>query len=633
MNEQVKKELEELKQLLLMEKEADFEHFKKMIEQLPLQERKEKGFTWYPLQVQKSGYTYGDRAYVIVERTKDLDQHHQFRSGKIVRLFTFFKDAGPGEKRGVVHFVDKNRMKIILNSKDLPDWLNKGELGVDLLFDERTYLEMEKALEKVKNAKRDRLAELRSILMGVQAPSFNETTPVEIPFLNPSQNEAVDQILAARDVAVIHGPPGTGKTTTLVYAIKVLAQREHTVLVTAPSNTAVDLLTERLAQVGLNVVRVGNISRVDESIIRHSLDFQIGEHPESKNIKKVKKEAAEMRRKAKRYRRKFGSTEHRERRQLFREAGELEAWAGQLERRIIDQILSGAHVITCTLVGANSKVLENRTFRTVVIDEAAQALQPAAWIPIIKSSKVILAGDPFQLPPTVKSFEAAKGGFGITLIERCIQQWEEVSLLNIQYRMHYAIMGFSNQQFYSGTLQAAEHVKRHQLDFGDHPPIVFIDTAGCGFEEKVNPEYQSRYNPDEFQILCEHLYQLIDRLDDYEFPSVAIISPYREQVEYMKDLAEEDSRLSSLPIKINTIDAFQGQERDVIYISLVRSNGKGEIGFLKDYRRMNVAMTRARKLLVVIGDSATIGAHDFYRAFMDYADLHGAYQTAWEYMQ
>lgn len=629
-----KKSLEEIQRLLALEKKEDFEQFKMLIERLPLNDRKEKGFTWYPVSVQKSGYTYGDRAYVIVERATDLQESHQFRSGKIVRLFNNQHEGKKTEKNGVVHFVDKRRMKIILNSKDLPDWLGLGLLGVDLLFDERTYLEMEKALKQVQEAKQGRLAELREIMLGTLEPrSFQEHQPIQVPHLNDSQNEAINHILASQDVSVVHGPPGTGKTTTLVQAIKLLAQREHTILVTAPSNTAVDLLTERLAEQELTVVRVGNISRVDESIVRHTLEARLAQHPENKNIKKVRIQAAEMRKKARKFRRSFGREEAYERRTLYKEAGELESWANQLEDRLLDQILSAAQVITCTLVGSSNKVLDNRKFRTLFIDEAAQALEPATWIPITKASKVVFAGDPFQLPPTVKSPAAKKGGLDVTLIEKLITKWPEVNLLKVQYRMHAAIMQFSNQQFYGGQLQAAESVKDHRLSYGQEQALTYIDTVGCGFEEKVHPEYKSRYNPDEFQILCEHLYQLVEPYQADYTPSIGIISPYREQVEYITEAIKQDPILADRPISVNTIDGFQGQEREIIYISLVRSNAKSQIGFLSDTRRMNVAMTRAKKLLVVIGDSGTIGGNSFYEQFLNYVEEAGAYRTAWEYMQ
>jgi len=627
-------ELSKLRELLQLEKEEDLEQYRRKVEAMPLPQRREEGYCWYPLQVVRQGYMMGERAYVVVERSTELNEKHQFRSGNTVRLFTQQAGVSHPERTGVIHWVDKNKMQIILNTQDLPEWIGLGQLGVDLLFDETTYQEMEKALMRVMEAKGDRLAELREVLLGHQPAVFDDLRhPVEIPSLNESQNKAVNEILATRSVAVVHGPPGTGKTTTLVQAVRLLCQEESTVLVTAPSNTAVDLLTERLAAQGLDVVRIGNISRVDEDIIRHTLDMRLSEHPESKTIKKVKVQAAEARRQARRYKRRFGRAEYKQRQRLFEEARELSGWARQLEDRLVDQILDGAQVITCTLVGAAQRVLEKRKFRTVVIDEAAQALEPATWIPISRASRVVLTGDPFQLPPTVKSTEAMRRGLATTLIEKSLQRIPQVSLLNVQYRMHHVIMGFSNQQFYEGKLIAAPVVRNHQLAIPRHPSVTFIDTAGCGFSEKMHESYRSRYNPEEFMILCEHLYQLTAAFNGQPVPQVALISPYREQVRHMKEQVEEDTLLKEVPSIINTIDGFQGQERDIVYISLVRSNEKGEIGFLKDYRRMNVALTRARKKLVIVGDSATIGNDPFYTAFLEYCERHGQYRSAWEFLK
>ncbi|MCB0519553.1 MAG: AAA family ATPase [Lewinellaceae bacterium] len=625
-------ELQQLAVLLKLEKQKDFEQFQAFVQSLSLQERVAEGYSWYPVLVDKSGYTYGERAFVTVSRTKESHVQHQFRAGQPVRLFTNGAVEKKPEKSGVIHSITKGRMKIILGSKDLPDWLNLGSLGVDLEFDERTYLEMERALKKVQEARGDRLAELRSILLGVHKPSFTEIPSVQIPKLNESQNNAVQQILSARDVAVVHGPPGTGKTTTLVQAIRLICKTENTVLVCAPSNAAADLLTERLAEEGLQVLRIGNISRVEEKIVRHTLEAQIAAHPESKNIKKVRQEAAETRRQAMRFKRRFGQEERLDRSHLFRQAGELSGWANRLEDQLVENILDSAQVITCTLVGSVHKALGNRTFRTVVIDEAAQALEPATWIPITRASRVVLAGDPFQLPPTVKSEKARREGLGTTLIEKCLQRIPDNSLLTVQYRMNRHIMQFSNHWFYEGKLVAADEVAEHQLDLETHSPVLFIDTAGTGFEEAFNEKSQSRFNPDEFRLLCEHLFQLIDAHGGKELPTIALISPYREQVLHIQDTLAEDMRLQAVPIDVNTIDGFQGQERDVVYISLVRSNPKCDIGFLNDYRRMNVAMTRARKLLVIVGDSATVGADAFYQKMLEYCEACGGYKTAWEYM-
>lgn len=631
-----KNELQQLLEALLIEKEADFEQFKSYVQSLSLEEKKKQGYTWNSLEVTSSGYTFGERAFVIVQRNKSIDLPHHFRSGKTVSFYSGQAGVQNPERIGVVNFVDRNKMKIILNAKDLPDWLGLGMLGVDLLFDERTYLEMEKALKNVIAAKGDRLAEIRNIFLGkadnkFHPPAENGSNIVHIDHLNPAQNEAVRQIFSSLDVAVIHGPPGTGKTTTLVQAIKLLAQKEMNILVTAPSNTAVDLLTERIAAEELRVVRIGNISRVEERLIQHTLDAQLAAHPEAKNIKKVKIQAADIRKTARKYKRKFGHEERNERRRLLREAKELSSWANHLEERLIDQILSSANVITATLVGSSNSILKNIKFRTVVIDEAAQALEPASWIPISKASKVILAGDPLQLPPTIKSFKAKSNGLGKTLIEKSIERLPKISLLNIQYRMNKTIMGFSNQRFYNNVLKA--DASNANLQIADTAPLVFIDTAGCGFDEVVDPNFKSKYNPDEFNILREHLYQLIKLLETDSSVQISIISPYREQVVYIKKNLQEDEQLKSKSIRVDTIDGFQGQESDIVYISLVRSNSKNEIGFLKDYRRMNVAMTRAKRKLIIIGDSATIGGDEFYSAFLDYCDKEGLYQSAWEYMR
>lgn len=626
-------ELHQLADLLKLEKQTDFEQFQAFVQRLPLAKRVAEGYAWYPVEVEKSGYTYGERAYISISRTKESALPHQFRAGQPVRFFTAAAvDDKQPEKSGVIHSINRGKMRIVLNSKDLPDWLNAGSLGVDLEFDERSYLEMEKAMKKVMEAKGNRLAELRGIILGQKAASFLEIPSVQLPQLNDAQNWAVNEILSAQDVAVVHGPPGTGKTTTLVQAIKLLCKTENTVLVCAPSNSAADLLTERLSNEGLQVLRIGNISRVEDSIVRHTLEAQIAAHPDSKHVKKVRLEAAEARRQAMKFKRKFGFEERQERNHLFKQAGELSGWANRLEDLLVENILDSAQVVTCTLVGSTHKALGTRTFRTVVIDEAAQALEPATWIPITRASKVVLAGDPFQLPPTVKSEKARRGGLSITMIEKCLQRMPRTSLLTVQYRMNHRIMEFSNQWFYQGKLTAAQSIADHQLDMDSPSPVVFIDTAGTGFEEQFNEKTQSRYNPEEFKLLVEHLLQLLTAHEGKELPSIALISPYKEQVLHMQNSVADDAVLKDKPLDINTIDGFQGQERDVVYISLVRSNPKCEIGFLNDYRRMNVAMTRARKLLVIVGDSATVGADLFYQAMLEYCETHGGYQTAWAYM-
>ena len=717
-----------LLELLRREKDEDQREYLRQVRERPLAERVEQGYAWYPLLVVQTGFALGEKAFVLVERTTRQNEPHQLRAGQSVNFFTTAAHVNRPEATGIIHFVERNRLKIILHARDVPDWIAEGQLGVEQLFDDRSYQEMERALHKVMQAKGDRLAELRDLLSppaslpatgkhvahavstltfppekdsarpAVSVEATDQLEGVEGAMgLNASQHAAVQAILANPNVAVIHGPPGTGKTTTLVAAIRLLCERESTVLVTAPSNTAADLLTERLAGAGLNVVRIGNVSRVDEHILPHTLDAILARHPESRNIRKVKMQAAEWRRQTQRHKRTFSGEDRREREHLKQQVRELEAWAMTLEARLVEQILTGAQAITCTLVGAANPVLGRYKFRTCVMDEAAQALEPAAWIPILKCSRVVLAGDPFQLPPTVKSQEAARQGLSVTLIERCLEIIpRQVHLLTVQYRMHQAIMDFSNQYFYGGALQAHESVRERRLPnaeygirntelpagesnsltqipptddkspAGEHSgfgtpdsetphsilrsPIVFIDTAGTGFEEKINQRtgknstrYQSKYNPDEALLVREHLLQLLPNFPAGAWPSIGILSPYREQVNYLEQLVREDVVLAPLllpragelrsGLAINTIDGFQGQERDVIYISLVRSNSRHEIGFLSDYRRMNVAMTRARMLLVVLGDSATIGNNPFYKAFLAYCEQRGLYQTAWEYLR
>ena len=636
----INEELDKVLALLKIEKKEDFERFRNEVLQLSLQEKKEKGLTWYPLQIKKQGFTFGDRVFVIVERTAQLNERHRFRAGTPVEIYTNSDDKFSANKdrrqSGVIQFLKRNQMKIVLNSKDAPNWLHHGNLGVDLLFDERTYLEMEKAMKKVINARGDRLAELKAVFYNQHVPQFGDLPTVYHDYLNDAQKNAVQHILAAKDVAVVHGPPGTGKTTTLVHAIKLLSETEKCILVTAPSNSAVDLLAEKLSEKGLDVVRIGNISRVEESILNLTLDARLAAHPDSKHIKKVKIQAAEARKKAGKYKRNFRGQQREERRDNYREARELEDWAKALEDKLLGEILHGAQVVACTLVNTIHSVLNRLDFKTVVIDEAAQALEPATWIPISRAQKVILAGDPFQLPPTVKSLEAKRKGLGITLLEKCVAQFAEVSFLNVQYRMNALIMNFSNAQFYDNQLVAAPQVIDWLQAEGDVQPVIFVDTAGAGFEEEINAETLSKFNSGEFFILREHFLLFVDALaeKEIEMPSIGIITPYRSQILHIQEEFSEDEKCAPYQefVTINTIDGFQGQERDVIYISLVRSNDKNEIGFLNDYRRMNVAMTRAKKQLVVIGDSATIGNDKFYQDFIAYVEKVGGYRSAWEFM-
>ena len=383
------------------EREHERKHFQDWVLRMPLNERKKEGYSWYPLDIQKKGYTIGGRAFIIFNRVNELGKAHKFRSGNTVRLFTQYASAQKAEQNGVIHFVEKDKMKVILSSKDHPEWIDKGMCGVDLGFEERSYVEMTKAHKRITEAEKNRTAEIRDILLGFKKQESVLPQNIQIDKLNESQNNALNGLVDNKLVSIIHGPPGTGKTTTIVEAVKELIKRMNNLLLCAPSNTAVDLLTERLANEGVSVLRIGNISRVNEELLMHTLEAKLGTHPESKTLKKIRKDAAEARRKAKRFKRNFDREAYMERKGLFQEAAELETWANQLEKRLVEQIISSSQVICCTLVGASDRVLENMEFPMCIIDEAAQALMPSCWIPIAKSSKVALVGDPYQLPPTL----------------------------------------------------------------------------------------------------------------------------------------------------------------------------------------------------------------------------------------
>ena len=476
------------------------------------------------------------------------------------------------------------------------------------------------------------------ILTRGEKPSFTKEKTFNIPNqLNPVQQLAVDKILSADHLAIVHGPPGTGKTTTLVAAIKALVKHNNQkVLVVAPSNTAVDLLTEKLSLAGLNVIRVGNPARVSVRLMESTLDYKMTDHPEMKNIKSLKKQASEYKNMAHKYKRNFGKAERDQRKALFDEAHKIGREIEKSEQYIIDNLMGNAQVITATLVGANHYTVRNLKYDTIVIDEAGQALEPACWIPILKANKMVLAGDHFQLPPTIKSTTAAQNGLSNTLLEKVVQLHPEaVVLLEEQYRMHQDIMAYSSKVFYQDKLKAHDSVSKH-LVFESDKALIFIDTAGCSFEEKLDGT--STTNPDEANFLIQHLVsqvQLIQSRKEIEqFPSIAVVSPYKQQVELLKTSINENEVLIAFgdKISVNTIDSFQGQERDMVYISLVRSNPTGTIGFLSDTRRMNVAMTRARKKLVVVGDSSTLSKSKFYNDFIAYAESLGGYHSAWEYL-
>jgi len=625
--------------LLKMEKEEDQNAYLKLTRSATVAERRANGLTWYPIAIRGSEMSRGDYITVELERTTHHELSHQLRFGASAVLFSNH-DPHNDRLEGVISHQSGNKLKITLRTDELPDWSRDGKLGIDVLFDNNSYDEMQNALKTAAAPfEKEEDGRLVKILTGESVPSFNPGVHTYLlPKLNIMQQTAVDKILAAQELAIVHGPPGTGKTTTLVQAIKAMIKQNHQqILVVAPSNTAVDLLSEKLADEGLNVLRVGNPARVSEKLMSLTLDYKMAGHPSMKDIKNLKKQAGEYKNMAHKYKRNFGKAEQEQRRALFTEAHKIMKEVGNTEQYIMDDLVNKAQVITATLVGSNHYTIRGRKFHTVVIDEAGQALEPACWIAILKAEKVIFAGDHCQLSPTIKSNAAAKNGLSTTLLEKCIALHPEaVVLLEEQYRMNEVIMGYSSKVFYENKLQAHESVARRVLT-ADEPPLAFIDTAGCGFEEKS--EGTSTVNPEEAVFLLKHLTQLVQKLAlSYaieNFPAIAVIAPYKQQIYVLKDLLLNAPELQvyAASITVNTIDSFQGQERDIVYIGLTRSNTDGIIGFLSDIRRMNVAMTRAKKKLVVIGDSATLSRSDFYAGFIGYAEQNNAYQSAWEFIE
>ena len=642
-----------LTDLLKTEQAEDRRLYREMAESASVNDRRDAGLAWYPIAIRDEEIGRGDYLTVEVERTTNQDIAHQLRFGASAALFSNH-DAQNDRVEGTISFQSGNRLKITLRIDELPDWARNGKLGIDLLFDDNSYSEMFSALRQAASVmEKKEEGRLVRVLTGQQKPAHAESS-VEpaggsgvpgagsggpetggLP-LNPSQQSAVGRILAAGDLAIVHGPPGTGKTTTLVHAISALVRRKgEKVLVVAPSNTAVDLLSERLSEQGLNVLRIGNAARVSDRLQSLTLDEKMAAHSSSKEIKKLKKRASEFKDMAHKYKRNFGKAERDQRKALFDEARSVMKEVERLEQYILDDVLSKAQVVTATLVGASHYTIKNLRYQTAVIDEAGQALEPACWIPILKAQRVILAGDHCQLPPTVKSAEAS--GLNTTLLEKNVALHPEtVSLLDEQYRMNSVIMGYSSEVFYESRLKAHASVAGRTLFEGDKP-LVFIDTAGCGYDEQ--PEGTGLVNPEEAAFLIRHATHTVEELgvryNALDFPSMAIISPYRNQVRLLQHLMEHSAVLRQYADKIavNTIDSYQGQERDIVYIGMTRSNTDNKIGFLSDIRRMNVAMTRARKKLVVIGDSATLSRLPFYGGFITYAEQHEAYQSAWEFVE
>ena len=636
--------------LLQLEYYTEKEAFRKLTEQMGMQRKVKRGDAWFPLQVGKSFYNSLNQTAIEVFRTSDQDIEHNFEFGRPVM---FFRSERSEELKyfsftGTVSYVDGDRMVVTVpDSAPLLELQQSTDpIGVQLSFDETSYKLMFEALDRVMKAKNNRLAYLRDLFYSHQKAGRFSFEPMKFPWLNPTQERAVNEVLWAKDVAIVHGPPGTGKTTTLVEAINETLMRESQVLVCAQSNMAVDWISEKLVDRGINVLRIGNPTRVNDKMLGFTYERRFESHADYPQLWAIRKAIRELRKN-----RKKGSENYHQK------MDRLKSRAAEIELRINAELFGEARVIACTLVGSAHHLLEGMKFGTLFIDEAAQALEAACWIPMRRASRVILAGDHCQLPPTVKSIAALRAGLGKTLMERIAENKPEVvTLLKIQYRMNDEIMRFSSDWFYGGKVESAPQIKyRSVLDY-DHP-ITWIDTSNeenqitiegedapedsastsssvsaanqnsdLNFKEQFVGESFGRINKAEAELtlltLAEYFTKIGKQRVLEERIDVGIISPYRAQVQYLKKLIKKYEFFKPYRrlISVNTVDGFQGQERDVILISLVRSNDEGQIGFLKDLRRMNVAMTRTRMKLIILGNKDTMTKHPFYKKLWEYVE-------------
>lgn len=607
-------------ELLQIEYEYEKEQFKQQTELMGIGRKIKRGMCWYPLNLGRNYYNALNQLVIEVERREDRDIEHQFEYGRPVCFFTQDVSGKLNYLNFVatVNYVDEDRMVVILPSVDaLLALQSKEVVGVQLYFDETSYRLMFEALKQVIGAKNNRLAELRDIFHGTQPASTFSFHPLRFPWLNATQEEAVNKVLHAKDVAIVHGPPGTGKTTTLVEAVYETLHRENQVLVCAQSNMAVDWISEKLVDRGVSVLRIGNPSRVNDKMLSFTYERRFESHPDYPQLWSIRKAIREL------YAR---SRKGAEREAVRQKINSLKDRATELEIRINESLFSEARVIACTLVGSANRLLSGQKFGTLFIDEAAQALEAACWIPIRKADRVILAGDHCQLPPTVKAPEALRAGLGHTLMQTIVKNKPDtVSLLKLQYRMNDEIMRFSSEWFYGGMLQSAPEVKyRSILDFDT--PIEWVNTEGLDCNEEFIGENYGRINKSEAELSIEQLKGYITKIGRERFLDeridVGMISPYKAQVQYLRRLVRNDAFFKPYrqAITINTVDGFQGQERDVILISLVRANEEGQIGFLNDLRRMNVAITRARMKLIILGDASTLTRHAFYKKLYTYIE-------------
>lgn len=613
-------DLQQQSAMLQKEYEYEKELYRQQTREAGIPKRIQQGVCWFPVKLGADRYNSLNQLTVEVTRTETEETEHSFEYGCPV---CFFRISADRQIRyfnfsAVISYVQDNKMVVVLPGPQvLPELVVTGELGVQLYFDDTSYKTMFAALREVAEAKGNRTARLREVLLGKAPALRRETGSVRFPWLNASQEKAVNQVLCAKEVAVVHGPPGTGKTTTLVEAVYETLHRENQVMVSAQSNTAVDWIAEKLVDRGIPVLRIGNPTRVNDKMLAFTYERRFEAHSDYPELWQIRKTIREMTGRL----RKSGR-EDRER--LHNQLTKLRVRATGLEIRIDTELFTEARVIACTLVGAASRVLERKRFSSLFIDEAAQAIEAACWIAISRADRVILAGDHCQLPPTIKCIEAARGGLGRTLLEKVVlHKPETVSLLKIQYRMHEDIMRFPSRWFYHDELEAAPEVKyRGILDFDT--PASWIDTSELDLQEKAVAEGTGRLNTGEAELLVRELKNYMERIGIRrileEHIDFGVISPYRAQVHYLRHLLKKEPffRPCRRLITVHTVDGFQGQERDVIMISLVRANEKGQIGFLRDLRRMNVAITRARMKLLILGEAVTLTRHPFYRELYEY---------------
>ena len=609
------------RQLLQMEYDYEKEEYKRLSEELGVARNVQRGLCWHPVRVGRNHYNSLNQLVVEVYRGEEhSDEEHQFEYGRQVRFFVE-NDLGQVTYKhyvGTVSYVEENRMAIVVPSASvIMDMENSAGLGVQLSLDETSYRTMFEALNDVEKTTNTRLVALRDVLCGLVEPGFRDIYPMRFPWLNRSQEVAVNNILACRDVMIVHGPPGTGKTTTLVEAIYETLNREPQVLVCAQSNMAVDWISEKLVDRGVPVLRIGNPSRVNDKMLSFCYERQFESHPDYPELWSMRKAIRQLQGLDKK---------HRNSDTVRNRIAKLRHRAEELEVKINAELFNQARVVSCTLVGSNSVLLKGRHFSTLFVDEAGQALEAATWIAVRKADRVILAGDHCQLPPTIKCYEAERSGLSRTMMERVAMRWPQaVTLLCVQYRMHSDIMKFSSQWFYGGNLVAAPDVEsRGILDYDI--AMEWIDTTDMDFAERTVSAGNSRLNTLEGDFFIAELERYVQRIGVQrildERIDFGLISPYKAQVKYLRSKIKKSAVLKPIKqqLSINTIDGFQGQERDVVMISLVRSNDDGRIGFLSDLRRMNVAITRARMKVMIVGDASTLQHHKFYAQLRAYIE-------------